>query len=78
MKQLEWVNVAKGIAIIAVVLSHTNHGLLDYNLFPLKSIVYGIWFVPLFFVLGGFFIKEEIPILSYSVLAVVFLEIPVK
>lgn len=59
MKQLEWVNVAKGIAIIAVVLSHTNHGLLDYNLFPLKSIVYGIWFVPLFFVLGGFFIKEE-------------------
>lgn len=59
MKQLQWVNIAKGIAIIAVVLSHTNHGLKDYTLLPIQSLVYGIWFVPVFFVLGGFFIKED-------------------
>ena len=59
MKQLQWVNIAKGIAIIAVVLSHTNHGLQDYPLLPLRSLVYGIWFVPVFFILGGFFIKED-------------------
>lgn len=59
MKQLEWVNVTKGIAIIAVVLSHTVHGLQDLTLFPIKSLAYEIWFVSVFFVLGGFFIKEE-------------------
>lgn len=53
-KRDSYIDIAKGIAIIAVVLSHTNHGLRDYNLFPLQSIVYGIWYVPLFFVLGGF------------------------
>lgn len=58
-QQIQWINIAKGIAIIAVVLSHTSHGLQDYPLLPFRSLVYGIWFVPVFFILGGFFIKEE-------------------
>ena len=48
MKQLQWVNIAKGIAIIAVVLSHTGHGLQDYPLLPLRSLVYGSYLYSLF------------------------------
>ncbi|MBQ8737572.1 MAG: acyltransferase [Bacteroidaceae bacterium] len=59
VKQIEWVNIAKGVAIIAVVLSHTEHGLNDYKMLPIESLVYGLWYVPVFFILSGFFIKEE-------------------
>ena len=54
-----WVDIIKGVAIIGVVLSHIVHPFKDYSLLPVASLMYGLWFVPVFFVVGGFFLKTE-------------------
>lgn len=54
-----WVDIIKGTAIIGVVLSHIEHPFKDYPLIPLASLMYGLWFVSVFFVAGGFFLKAE-------------------
>jgi len=54
-----FVDIAKGFAIIAVVLWHINFAS-DFNVaFPLKTILGGGWHVPAFFIISGFFLKEE-------------------
>lgn len=60
-KQLrfQWVDIAKGIAILSVVLLHVNYQFYDNKFFPLTALLGGLWHVPVFFVLGGFFLKEE-------------------
>lgn len=52
------VDLAKGIAIIAIVLGHCSFDYPQYSLFTVNSLIY-LWHVPVFFILGGFFIKEE-------------------
>ena len=54
-----WVDIIKGTAIIGVVLSHITHPFKNYPLVPLVSLMYGLWFVSVFFVVGGFFLKAE-------------------
>ena len=54
-----FVDIAKGFAIIAVVLWHINFAN-DFNAaFPLKTILGGGWHVPAFFIISGFFLKED-------------------
>ena len=57
-KQIEWVNIAKGLAMLMVVVGHVSYALPNGKLFPLQTLIVG-WHVPIFFLIAGFFIKEE-------------------
>ena len=63
MKEFLWrekyVDIAKGIAIIAVVLGHIGYLYPAWKLLPLSTILVWLWHVPVFFLIGGFFLKEE-------------------
>lgn len=54
-----WVDISKGIAIIAVVLLHINFQFYESKYVPLTALLGSLWHVPVFFLLGGFFLKEE-------------------
>lgn len=58
-KRLQWVSIAKGIAITAVVLGHISYLYPSNKLIPLPEILFKLWHVPVFFIIGGFFIKED-------------------
>ena len=55
----KWVDIAKGITIAALVLIHIDYNFPDSKLFPTSILLGGVWRTPVFFVIGGFFIKEE-------------------
>ncbi len=55
----QWVDIAKGFAILAVVLFHINYNFPDSKLLPVTALFGYAWHVPVFFLIGGFFIKEE-------------------
>lgn len=52
------VDIAKGIAIIAIVWGHIHVLYPQCSLLNFDDLIY-LWHVPVFFILGGFFIKEE-------------------
>lgn len=54
----QYVDIAKGVAIIAVVLLHIDFHFYDSSILPLYTLLGGLWHVAVFFLLGGFFIKE--------------------
>jgi len=58
-RRQQWVDIAKGIAIMAIVLWHTKYDFTDTPLLPLKNLLAGIWPVPVFFMIGGFFLSNE-------------------
>jgi fucose 4-O-acetylase-like acetyltransferase len=58
-KRQIYFDVLKGLAIIAVVFSHTVHGITDMRFLPLHSMGYSFWYVSVFFLLSGFFLKED-------------------
>lgn len=58
-KRIEWVDIAKAFAIIAVVLGHINYQYPNLRLFPIPVIIAWLWHVPVFFMIGGFFLKDE-------------------
>ena len=53
------VDITKGIAIIAIVLGHIGFSYPICNFIDSSALVYGLWHVPVFFIVAGFFIKEE-------------------
>lgn len=55
----DWVDIAKGIAIIAVVAGHIGYSWPNTKLLPLSDLCVWLWHVPVFFMIGGFFLKEE-------------------
>ena len=57
-KRVEWVDMAKAVGIIAIVLGHAIHPLTDtsHSMSVLYASLYW-WHVPLFFIVGGFFLK---------------------
>ena len=59
MNRILWVDIAKGIAIIAVVLLHISHLYPGNGILPITELLGGLWHVPVFFIIGGFFVKEE-------------------
>ncbi len=55
------IDCVKGLAIMAVVFGHLGFSLPsipEYKIF-LNPFVYSLWYVPVFFCVAGFFIKEE-------------------
>jgi len=55
----EWVDVAKGFAIIAIVIWHMQYDYYETPYFPLKNLLAGIWPVPVFFMISGFFLTNK-------------------
>lgn len=58
-KRLEWVDVAKAFAIIAVVIGHIDYQYPDIKIVPISTIVSWLWHVPVFFMIGGVFLKDD-------------------
>ncbi|MBQ0085970.1 MAG: acyltransferase [Prevotella sp.] len=58
-KRLEWIDMMKGIAIIAVVAFHSDFHFHHSTLLPVWSLFANSWHVGVFFVLCGFFIRED-------------------
>lgn len=54
-----YVDIIKGFAIIAVVLLHINFTFPKYALINTGSLLGGQWHVAVFFLVSGFFIKDE-------------------
>lgn len=60
MKTIQWINIVKGITIIVVVLMHVNtsiYGTSHYD--QIKNLFGDSWDIPVFFLIGGFFITPE-------------------
>ncbi len=56
----KWVDIAKGIAITAIVLYHVEIPYSeDLKLLPIGPLLGTMWRNPVTFILGGFFLKEE-------------------
>lgn len=53
-QKIEWVDSLKGVGILAVILGHMNS--------PFSSFIFS-WHMPLFFMIGGFFIDPSRPAL---------------
>lgn len=59
-KQLQWVNIVKGITITVVVILHINYSAYNEQFyFQIKNIIGDAWDMPVFFLLGGFFITRQ-------------------
>ena len=53
------VDITKGTAIIAIVLGHIAFSYPSCSLVHCGDLVFGLWHVAVFFIVAGFFIKEE-------------------
>lgn len=53
------VDITKGVAIIAIVLGHITYSYPTCKLLDSSVLFYGLWHVAVFFIVAGFFIKEE-------------------
>lgn len=58
-KRCTYVDIAKGIAILAVVLMHVKFSFTKYILVDTHALFGYYWHVPVFFLIGGFFLKDE-------------------
>lgn len=54
------VDITKGTAIIAIVLGHIAFSYPSCRLVHCGDLVFGLWHVAVFFIVAGFFIKEEL------------------
>lgn len=54
-----YVDIAKGIAILSVVLLHVDFAYPQLSFVNIRALLGGYWHVPVFFLIGGFFLKEE-------------------
>lgn len=58
-KREVWVDIAKAIAIIAVVIGHIEVNFTDIGWLPSLSRFIYLWHVPVFFMIAGFFIRDD-------------------
>lgn len=58
MERQKWVDACKAIAIIAVVIGHLEYNYPEVGLFPFSTILAWLWHVPVFFMIGGFFLND--------------------
>ncbi len=54
-----YVDIAKAFAIIAVVFGHIDFQYPDLKLLPIQTLFATLWHVPVFFMIGGFFLTED-------------------
>ena len=55
----DWVDIVKAITMISVVLGHIAYQYPEHSLLPVSAIIAWLWHVPVFFIVGGFFLKDD-------------------
>ena len=58
-KRTVYIDIAKGIAILSVVLLHVDFVYPKLSFINISAMLGWYWHVPVFFLIGGFFLKEE-------------------
>ncbi len=59
-KQLQWINIVKGITITMVVFLHVNYsGYNETYYYQIKNFIGDSWDMPVFFLIGGFFLTPD-------------------
>lgn len=58
-KHIQWIDIVKGITIIVVVFLHIVYQYPVTNAFHLKSVLGDAWDMPVFFLVGGFFLNAD-------------------
>lgn len=58
--RIEWVDIAKGVAIIAVVMGHIGFPYPGSVLIPTTRLLYELWHVPVLFMISGFFLDDSV------------------
>ena len=58
-RRTPYVDIAKGIAILSVVLLHVDFAYPELSFINISGMLGWSWHVPVFFLIGGFFLKEE-------------------
>lgn len=58
-KRIIFIDFIKGVAITCVVLLHIDYNFYNSSLFNIKSLLGGLWHVPVFFVVSGYFLSEQ-------------------
>ena len=58
-RRTPYVDIAKGIAILSVVLLHVDFVYPNLSFINISGMLGWYWHVPVFFLIGGFFLKEE-------------------
>ncbi len=61
-----WVDIAKGISIIAVVFGHLGFVDPKWPLLPVRTLFAELWHVTNFFLIAGFFLKDSMLIKPIS------------
>lgn len=78
-KRFEWIDIAKGIGIVLVVLAHSWTDYLNTSMIEIaykaKLAIY-LFHMPLFFFISGFLFKKEKNILGYTMYQFIQLIIP--
>lgn len=60
LKKLQWVDIVKGVTMIMVVLLHVNYsGYNNHYYYEIKNLLGDAWDMPVFFLVGGFFISKD-------------------
>ena len=54
-----YVDIAKGLAILSVVLLHVDYVYPKLSFVNINGMLGWFWHVPVFFLIGGFFLKDE-------------------
>lgn len=54
-----YVDIAKGLAILSVVLLHIDFVFPQSKYMDIEAMLGWYWHVPVFFIIGGFFLKDE-------------------
>lgn len=54
----DWVDIIKAITMISVVLGHITYQYPNWALLPISVIIAWLWHVPVFFLVGGFFLND--------------------
>lgn len=65
-KRMQWIDMIKGIAIVAVVMLHCDFPFHNSTFLPLWSLLGNSWHVGVFFVMSGFFLKDERVLNTFS------------
>lgn len=62
----DWVDIVKAITMISVVLLHIDYQYPQYALLPASVIIGYLWVVPVFFLVGGFFLNDNKMAMPYN------------
>ena len=59
ISRVGWVDIAKGITMLIVIWMHVRNNMPSCEMYAQLNRCFSILYMPCFFIISGFFIKEE-------------------